>query len=566
MQSPISKTTIYLTANNKYNGFIMAQKQHIAYFSMEIGLDSRIKTYAGGLGILAGDTLKSADDMGINVVGVSLLYKYGYFKQTLDKETGTQNEEADIWEPNQLLQTNYDTIQLDLFDTQVNIKVWEYRLNNGNKVLFLDTDLEQNSTEIRAITNNLYEADDLIRLKQEILLGLGGVLLLDKLGYDIRKYHLNESHAGFGVLPLLDKYDLERVKEMIVFTTHTPVLHGHRGYTIQTLQSYLPARYLDFIPTEIISNDYVLLTDICLYYSGFNNGVSKKHAQVSKVLFPNSKFAAITNGIHTYSWTSQSIQKLFDKYLTGWRSDPFELRHAQKIPTIEILHAHLENKLALLDYISQTTNKSFDKNILTIGFGRRADSYKRNNLVFQDIQRLRQIASKYDGIQFVFAGKSYPDIEENEQMIREIYSHSLNLNEAFRVVYLENYDMEIAKLMVSGCDVWLNTPKKTMEASGTSGMKAAVNGVPSLSVLDGWWEEGCIEGVTGWSIGSVCQDGQDPNCELTDIYDTLEYKILPLYTLDRLEWVKIMQQSMAINGGYFHTHRMLQEYITKAYL
>ncbi len=543
----------------------MSENKHVAYFSMEIGLESNIKTYAGGLGILAGDTLKSAGEMGVNVVGISLLYKHGYFKQTLDKETGDQSEATDDWDPNQFLKLNPISLQLELFGSDVNVQIWQYQLENSNKVLFIDTNLDSNPDQIKAITNNLYEADNLIRLQQEMLLGIGGVMILEKLGYNINKYHLNESHAAFGVFPLLEKYSQDAVKDMVVFTTHTPVLHGHRGYKMDILKEYLPQKYLQFIPKEIIKDGSVLLTDICLAYSGFNNGVSKKHAQVSKLLFPDSDFEAITNGIHATTWASDSIQKLFDKYLPNWRQDPFELRNALKIPSIEILHAHSENKQLLFDYIYEKTAKSFDKEVLTIGFGRRADSYKRNNLVFQDIERLKQIADKYDGIQFVFAGKSYPNVEAGEKMIRDIYSHSLNSTESYNVVYLEDYDMDIAKLMISGCDIWLNTPKKTMEASGTSGMKAALNGVPSLSVLDGWWVEGCVEDVTGWSIGGICEDPEDQMCELSNIYDTLEDKILPLYKINKLEWVKIMQQSIAINGSYFHTHRMLSEYISKAY-
>ncbi len=544
----------------------------IAYFSMEIALNSSVKSYAGGLGILAGDTLKSAADMGLDMVGITVLYKYGYFKQELEPETGKQIEKNDNWDYQNILELLPQKTEIEIEGRKVVIQVWKYAIKgiNGHvvPVYFLDTDLKENHEEDRYASFSLYSKFDHTRIRQEVILGAGGVLALNAIGHEIfDNYHLNESHAAFAVFPLLDiLQSKEKVRSHVVFTTHTPIKHGHRGYEVGTYKHYLPSNWHGYLENKLIKEGRILLTDICLEYAKYINGVARRHGQVSREMFPGNEIDHVTNGIHVGTWLSDPLAEVFDKYLSDWRQDPKLLRNAMAIADKDLDDAHKQSKQNLLDLVEQKTAQQLDLNIFTIGFARRVDGYKRPDFIFSDLNRLQYIARKFHGLQLIFAGKAYPDTESMEAIISKIYLLGKYIEGDLKVVYLPNYDMDIGKLMVGGSDIWLNNPIKPLEASGTSGMKAAANGVPNFSILDGWWPEGWVEQETGWSIGTDVGQASNHEIELNDLYYKLENEILPTFYFNTQKWLELQKQAIAIDGSYFHTHRMLGEYLQKAYL
>lgn len=530
----------------------------IAYFSMEIGLESKIPTYSGGLGILAGDTLKSAADTGLPLVGVSLIYHKGYVKQKLDK-SGYQCEEPVVWDPSSKMKLLPNEVSIKLEDRIVKVKAWEYTIKgeSGHKipVYFLDTDLEDNAKIDRDATNHLYIDDNHQRLIQEAVLGIGGVRMLRTLGYDIDTYHMNEGHAALLTLELLKEraWKDENVKKSCVFTTHSPVA-GHDSFDYALVDKVLK----EAVPWHIrkIAGDNALsMTLLAMNLSRYVNAVSKKHAQVSKSLFPNFNIDSITNGVHPFTWTSKSFQNLYDKHIPGWRKDPKLLKKVSKIPYDEIWKAHQTAKKELLKKIP-----GFDINTLTIGYARRAAPYKRMSLIFSDLERLAKLGQ--GKLQLVFAGKSHPNNHEGKEVIRKITQTSKNPDK-IKLVFLEDYDMELGKLLTSGCDVWLNNPTIPLEACGTSGMKACLNGVPHFSTLDGWWLEGYEEDVTGWAIGS---NESDDRKDAENFYEKLENKIIPLYYENKEKWAEMMKNVITLNASKFNSHRMVMEYAKKAYL
>lgn len=542
----------------------------IAYFSMEIGLKTNMKTYAGGLGILAGDTLKSCADKGLDMVGISLLYKYGYFKQNVDDTSGEQKELHDNWDYKGNLRLLDEKVELEILGKKVIIQVWEHRIigNGGHEVsvYFLDTDTDDNEQDFRYVSYSLYTRYENTRMLQEIVLGAGGVLVLERLGLNITKYHLNESHAAFAVFPLEEKLqDKQEVKRRIVFTTHTPVKHGHRGYDVGTYKRYLPERWFSMLDQSLEKDGKLLLTDICLTNANYANGVSKKHREVTSDMFDGHKIDYVTNGIHHLSWVTKSFEELYDSHFSSWKANPLDLRNAVRISNQEIYEAHQKEKEELIHYIQGETKERLYSNVFTIGFARRVDTYKRSDFILRDIERLKYIAGKFPGVQIVFAGKAFPDDYQNESTIERIYKLAKEYLPHLNVVYLEDYSMEISKKMVGGCDIWLNNPLRPLEASGTSGMKAALNGVPNFSVVDGWWVEGCIEGITGWAIGNENGNMGNESYELNELYNKLENVILPTYYFDSKKWIEIQKNAIAMNASYFNTHRMIDEYITKAY-
>ncbi|MEI6729207.1 MAG: alpha-glucan family phosphorylase [bacterium] len=547
----------------------MSLESTIAYFSMEIGIIDQIKSYAGGLGILAGDTLRAGCDLGLPMVGVTLLYKYGYFKQELDKETGLQHELNDTWDYTKLLQKVQQSFQITIEGKPVQVEIWKYDLIGVNgavlPVYFLNVDLEVNAQNVRYASYTLYTKYEETRIIQEIILGVGGVHLLKTLGYNVGKYHLNESDAALASLPLLIEQGQEQTKKKIIFTTHTPIPAGHKSHDIGLMQKYLAGEHFSAIHPIAIVNNRLQYSLLCLENSSYVNGVSKLHGQVSGRMFPQFKIDSITNGIHSNFWASPSMRELFDQTIPGWRQDSDLLVNAMRIKDAGLQAAHSISKQDLINSIQQKSGKNFSTDRFTIGFARRADGYKRADFIFRNLAELNRIAAKFGGIQFVFSGKSYPDVAVTEGLISQIYLMSKDNNSPVQVVFLEDYSIDVARKIVAGSDMWLNNPRKPQEASGTSGMKAALNGVPNFSILDGWWAEGCIEGVTGWSIGENCLD-DDENCELNDLYEKLEYTILPLFHSDKAGWAKIQKQAIALNAGYFHTHRMVKEYLVKGYL
>jgi starch phosphorylase len=556
----------------------------IAYFSMEIGLEASIPTYSGGLGVLAGDTIRAAADLKVPMVAVTLLHRKGYFYQRLDAN-GWQREEPVEWVVEDFLEEMPQRTSVTLEGRTVQLRSWRYEVSGigGFKVpvYFLDTDLPENSEWDRTLTHFLYGGDQYYRLCQEVILGIGGVRMLRALGYkNIERFHMNEGHASLLTLELLDEEtkkagrksitqeDIEAVRAKCVFTTHTPVPAGHDKFPLKLVDQVLGRREV-FDMKEIFCCDNLLnMTYLALNLSHYINGVAKKHAEVSKLMFAGYTIDAITNGVHIATWAAKPFQELYDRYIPGWRQDNFSLRYALSIPKGEIWEAHTRAKKRLIFYVNRETNIGMDVDVLTIGFARRATLYKRGDLLFQDIERLKTISSKTGLFQVIYAGKAHPQDQGGKELIRRIFQAKEALQRNVKVVYLENYDIQLGKMLTSGVDLWLNTPQPPLEASGTSGMKAAINGVPSLSVLDGWWIEGHIEGITGWSIGENgrgMDESSDRSQDAAALYDKLERVIIPLFYHDRDRFLDVMRHSIALNGSFFNTHRMIQEYVLKAY-
>lgn len=549
------------------------EPRKIAYFSMEIGVDGAMPTYSGGLGVLAGDTIKSAADLSVPMVAVSLVHEKGYFSQKL-LEDGWQEEVSSSWRMEEFLEPLDVQVIITIEGREVRIRPWR-KIVRGIKgyevpIIFLDTNVPGNSDYDKSLTSFLYGGDQRYRFAQEMILGIGGLRMLNALGYSsIKKYHMNEGHASLLTLELFkgtDNQSLEDVRHRCVFTTHTPVPAGHDRFEVSLVKDLMPSFPFD-IRELIDSEGKVNMTLIGLYFSNYVNGVAKKHGEVSQEMFPNYPIHSITNGVHSASWTSPELQDLFDRFIPEWRLDPFTLRYAAGIPDEEIIKVHYENKKILIDEINARHNSDLEYDSFTIGFARRATSYKRPDLLFFDIERLKKIAEVHGKIQLVFAGKAHKKDTAGKEIIKKLFSISKDVGDKIKLVYLDDYDINLAKILIPGVDVWLNTPMRPKEASGTSGMKAAHNGVPSLSVLDGWWLEGCIEGITGWSVGDknpVLDEGAQNVKDAASLYDKLE-KIVPVYYGDKHAWAEIMKFTIVINASFFNTHRMVSQYVLKAY-
>jgi starch phosphorylase len=563
--------TYYFCGEYCKRSFLQGKK--IAYFSMEIGLDNAIHTYSGGLGVLAGDVIKSSADLKIPLVGVTLVSSKGYLWQEV--RDGKQIEYPDDWNPSRLMNELPNQVEITIENRPVKVKAWlyDYRSPSGGlvSVLFLDTNVEGNSPEDKEITSYLYGGDRKYRLKQEIVLGIGGVKMLKAAGFSIGKYHMNEGHSSFLTLELLSNNgsNLDNVRDLCIFTTHTPVEAGHDKFSYELIQKMLG----DIIPLDrlkkLAGEDELNMTRLALNTSKYVNGVAKRHKEFSLTLFPGYNISAITNGVHSYTWTCKCFRTLFDKYLPGWANEPELLVRVDSIPDEEIWQAHTEAKSNLIRYIRELTGEQFDPNVLTLGFARRFTGYKRATLLFSNLKRLEEI-NEGGKIQVVFAGKAHPRDWMGKRLIEEIYEMKQNLKDTMKVVYLENYGLDMASKLTSGVDIWLNTPIPPFEASGTSGMKAAHNGVINFSVLDGWWVEGCIEGVTGWAIGpspkEEMEESERRRREITQMYDKLEYLIIPKYYKQRDDWIHLMKNSIGKVAYYFNSHRMMRRYASEAYL
>jgi starch phosphorylase len=541
---------------------------------MEIAVKSDIPTYSGGLGVLAGDTIRSCSDLKIPLVAVTLVSRKGYLKQKITPD-GRQMESPDKWEPSTYMSLLPNQVDVEIAGKPVHIQAWIYdheSLTGGVvPVIFLDTDVEGNSSDDREITSFLYGGDDEYRLKQEIVLGIGGFKMLQTLDVNLKKFHMNEGHSSLLTLELLkrEKLDADKVKDLCVFTTHTPVAAAFDKFNYNLVERLLGNE----LPLEVLKEyggqDKLNMTFLALSLSKFTNGVTEAHMEYSQKLFPGYHISEVTNGVHSGTWTCEHFRKLFHKYIRGWAHEPQLLVRADEIPEEEIWEAHLKAKQTLVDFVDKRTGVQLDPQTLTLGFARRATSYKRANLIFSDIEQLKRIGKKGD-LQLIFAGKAHPRDIEGKRLIQEIYEHITQLRDEIKLVYLENYNMDMAAVLTSGVDVWLNTPLPPMEASGTSGMKAAHNGVINFSVLDGWWIEGCIEGVTGWSIGpnrdENVSNGERRRREIEDLYGKLHYLILPTFYEDQDHWIDIMKKSISKIACYFNSHRMMRRYVTDAYL
>lgn len=602
----------------------------IAYFSAEYGLDQTIGIYSGGLGILSGDHLKSASDLGIPLVAVGLLYKNGYFNQIIDRY-GMQHPEyrdLDLYDlpinPVKDLDGNDLMLYIKFPKRRIYLKVWE--INVGRVKLYLmDSDIDVNNEEDRDTTARLYGGDQEMRIRQEIILGMGGVNLLRRLGLNPTVYHMNEGHSAFLNLELIKntikekQVSFEVAKDIAssktVFTTHTPVPAGNDIFPIGLVEKY----FKDFWPRLGLTREEFLKLGMkpgegleqgfnmgifALKIAGKKNGVSKLHGEVSRELFAEvwphiapseSPITYVTNGIHTCTWLAPKMKELYNKYLMPyWQDNIHEDYVWEKIKTIpddKLWKVHMDRKVKLLvlvkenvtkrlrregvsyDEISEITSK-LNPEALTIGFARRFATYKRATLIFKDLERITQILNDENRpVQLIFAGKAHPADKDGAELIKYIHEISLKPQFKGKIFLLENYNIEISRYMVSGVDVWLNNPRRPMEASGTSGQKASVNGVVNFSVLDGWWAEGYNQ-KNGWSIGT---NKEYPSYEEQDkadsesIYYTLENKIIPIYyDKDRngisKSWIELMKNSIMSTGGKYSTARMLVDYTNKLYI
>jgi starch phosphorylase len=552
---------------------------------MEIAADPGMPTYSGGLGVLAGDTIRSAADLELPMVAVTLLHRRGYFLQRLTPD-GTQIEDPVAWRVEDFLIEQPQRVTVQIERRPVQIRCWRrdvVGLGGFTVPLYLlDTHLPENSASDRDLSGSLYGGDARYRLAQETVLGIGGIRMLRALGYvALQRYHMNEGHSALLTLELLREQmmaahrghllpeDIDSVRQACVFTTHTPVAAGHDQFAGDMVRAVLeehPALQV----REIWFEGRLNLTHLALFMSRYVNGVSMEHGEVSRQMFASYAIEAITNGVHAATWTAPEFQALFDRHLPAWRLDNFTLRYALRIPDAEIDQAHAQAKLRLIDFCKSETNVALNPNALTLGFARRAAAYKRADLLLHDLQRLDAMASNIGPMQLVYAGKAHPADNEGKAVIRRVLGARSHLKHV-KLVYVANYDMTLARLIIAGIDVWVNTPQPPLEASGTSGMKAALNGVPSLSVLDGWWIEGHIEGITGWAIGSyepLHRTSQTPASDAADakaLYDTLEHTILPLFYREPSRFTAVRRSAIALNGAFFTTQRMLQEYVLRAY-
>ena len=560
---------------------LTSARSTVAYFSMEICLDQAIPTYSGGLGVLAGDTLRSAADLGVPLVAVTLLHRKGYFEQHLDA-AGQQTELPVHWSPEQVLEPVDARSTVTIEGREVQIRAWKFTVKGvrGHEVpvFLLDTELPDNSDWDRTLTDTLYGGDEHYRLCQEIVLGMGGAALLQSMGYDGGTiYYLNEGHSALLTLQLLerrldgrqhfelDDSDLEAVRHRCIFTTHTPVPAGHDKFPLDMVRHVLGDERVALLEGSGGVHDGMLnMTHLALHLTRFVNGVAMRHRDVSRGMFPEYPVNSVTNGVHAVTWTAPEFAALFDHRIPEWRRDNLYLRYAVGIPLQEIRDTHAASKRGLIDEIARRTGQQLDPTVMTIGFARRATPYKRADLIFTDIDRLIQIARTVGKLQIVYGGKAHPHDGGGKDLIRRIHSARERLGDLVKVVYVENYEMAVALKMIAGVDLWLNNPMKPLEASGTSGMKAALNGVPSFSVLDGWWVEGHVEGVTGWSIGGPDAEG-DPSRDALDLYIKLERVILPLFYGLPFAYAEVMRSAIALNGSFFNTQRMVRQYVHNAY-
>jgi starch phosphorylase len=550
----------------------------VAYFSMEIAINPAMPTYSGGLGVLAGDTLRSAADLGVPLVAFTLAHRKGYFQQHLDGH-GMQTEDVQPWNPAEFCTEEAARITVSVEDRVVTVRAWRYdlvgRYGHTVPIYLLDTDLDGNSGWDRGLTDHLYGGDTNYRLQQEIVLGMGGVRMANALGHRVNVYHMNEGHAALLTLALIEselgggplgaptESDLALVRQKCVFTTHTPVPAGHDRFSTEQTNRILGSDRTARLEKLGCYRDGMLnMTLLALKFSRYANGVAMQHAKVSRAMFPEFAIDSITNGVHAPTWVSEPIQQMLDENFSSWRRDNLYLRNAIDLPEEQILAAHARAKENLLAEVGTRTGLVLDPRVLTLGFARRVATYKRATLLFTDPERLVEIANQAGGLQIIYAGKAHPQDEPGKALIQKVVEDAQKFsNTLLKIVYLENYAWDLGAMLTAGVDVWVNTPKRPYEASGTSGMKAALNGVPSLSILDGWWIEGCIEGVTGWAI----EDGANDQEEAASLYNKLEKAVVPLYLDAEEKWARLMRTTLAFNGSYFNTNRMVKQYTRNSY-
>lgn len=545
---------------------------------MEIAVRPEMHTYSGGLGVLAGDTARSAADLNLPMVFVSLISRGGYVRQVISPN-GSQIDHPNPWVPDEWATPLSAMVAVPIEGRDVWIRPWLHLLScplgHSIPVILLDTDLDQNQAEDRAITHRLYGGDDAHRLKQEIVLGIGGTLLLRALGFNVGVYHLNEGHAALLTFQLLREtgypaeptapnktsYDRHSVRERCVFTTHTPVEAGFDRFDYDLVSRLLgPSAEIAELK-ELAGAERLNMTQLALNLSGYVNGVAQRHAETARRMFPGYQIRSITNGVHAHAWTHRAFSKLYEAKFPNWAHEPEVLATADQIPDQDVWAAHQEAKADLLTGVQAATGVQMCLDVPILGFARRMTGYKRPDLLFSDLERLRQIARSRP-FQIVLAGLAHPSDGPGKRLIEGLHAHIRQMSDALPIAFLPGYDMNLAASLVSGCDIWLNTPMPPLEASGTSGMKAALNGGLNLSVLDGWWVEGCVDGVTGWSIAGEPAGPGDG----VALYGRLERDVLPLYYDDRPRWIWMMKQAISKIGPVFNSQRMMRRYAAEAYL
>ena len=550
----------------------------VAYFSMEIAINPLMPTYSGGLGMLAGDTLRSAADLGVPLVAFTLAHRKGYFQQHLNG-SGEQSEEVQPWNPSDFCKEEPARITVSVEERVVTVRAWRYELagryGHVVPIYLLDTDLDENAGLDRGLTDHLYGGDTNYRLQQEIVLGMGGARMANALGLTVNVYHMNEGHAALLTLALLEgqlgggplgaatESDIAQVRRKCVFTTHTPVPAGHDRFSMEQASRILGSdRAARLEKLGCFHEGLLNMTLIALRFSRYANAVAMQHGKVSRAMFPEFPVDSITNGVHAPTWVCEPVQQMLDAHVPAWRRDNLYLRNAIDLPEQEILKTHMRAKEVLLAEVASRTGLVLNPRVLTLGFARRAATYKRASLLFTDPERLLKIATQAGGLQILYAGKAHPQDIPGKALIHDVIEVARKLsNDMLRIVYLENYAWDLGALLTAGVDVWVNTPRRPYEASGTGGMKAALNGVPSLSILDGWWIEGCIEGVTGWAI----EDGADDAEEALSLYSKLEKAVVPLYRDVPEKWGRLMRTTLAFNGSFFNTNRMVKQYTRNSY-
>ena len=620
----------YLSRKDTYGktGAGAALRRPVAYFSAEFGFHESIPNYSGGLGILAGDHCKSASDLDLNFVAVGLLYRHGYFKQQIDK-AGLQhavslNQNFHHLPMEEVRDAAGATllIAVEILDRTVRAKIWQLHVGRVNLYL-LDTDIPENTAEDRLITAELYGGDLEMRMRQEMVLGIGGVRALGALGLEPEVFHMNEGHSAFLALERirllvtekgLDFYSaLQIAASANVFTTHTPVPAGNDAFPREMMRHY----FADFAPqlgipfdelfsfgqTRVNATDPFSMTILALRMSRHANGVSKLHGEVSRGLWKDVwagvpqhevPIASITNGVHTKTWMAPEFSAIYDRYLGDWEENLTDLdfwRRVIDIPDAVLWDTHQKLKLRLVEFVREraraqrqrvgespesirAVNRLLDPEILTIGFARRFATYKRGALLFSDKERLKRLLNDTTRpVQFVFAGKSHPRDEGGKALIQEVYRFSREADLHNRIVFVEDYDTYIARRLVQGVDLWLNNPLRPLEASGTSGMKLPPNGGLNLSVLDGWWCES-YNGNNGWAIGAEIEDGTvefQSEVDASSLYQLLENQVIPLYYAKPdgklpLAWLQLMRESIRSVTPVFNTHRMVKEYTERIYV
>jgi glycogen phosphorylase len=564
-------------------GYLAAaeKEKRIAYFSAEFGVHETLPIYSGGLGVLAGDHIKSASDINLPLVAIGLMYRQGYFNQSLN-DAGWQVERytdlnMDLTCMHLVLDGSGNPLILSVpvEERQVKVRIWVAPVGR-TPLYLLDTNLEENLEVDRWITGHLYGGDQDTRIKQEIVLGIGGVRLLSALGLPIEVFHMNEGHAAFLTLELLNQkmhtgVALEQAKVEIakkcVFTTHTPVPAGHDAFefemVVRCLDHYRSSE-LGIPQSELLflgGRGRFSMTELALNLSRSANAVAMKHGEVSQRMFPHRQISYVTNGIHHLTWVSPEMTQLLDETLPGWREEPKVLAGADQLPNAPLANAHSQAKKRLTHFINvHVSNIGFDPGVLTIGFARRFATYKRGDLIVRAIDKLPKEFSQR--IQLVFAGKSHPRDDGGKGYIQKI--HKLQEEHRIRLVFLENYDMSVARMLISGVDIWMNTPRRPLEASGTSGMKASLNGIPNLSVLDGWWVEG-YNGKNGWAVGEHYDGSTDEDeYDAQSIAHFLSEQIIDEFYNNSTGWLNRMKASVA-TAAIFNTHRMVSEYAEKIY-